>query len=82
MAVYFVIGALLVVWALVLTFGGMARVEDFPRPKPGPRADGRVRGPGDRRVRGADGDHEERAPARGGAEEKAAEEARGRGEAV
>jgi uncharacterized cupredoxin-like copper-binding protein len=30
MAVYFVIGALLVVWALVLTFGGIARVRDFP----------------------------------------------------
>jgi uncharacterized cupredoxin-like copper-binding protein len=30
MAVYFVIGAVLVVWALVLTFGGMARVRDFP----------------------------------------------------
>lgn len=30
MAVYFVIGAVLVAWALVLTFGGMARVSDFP----------------------------------------------------
>ena len=30
MTVYFVIGAVLVVWALVLTFGGMARVNDFP----------------------------------------------------
>jgi plastocyanin len=30
MTVYFVIGAVLVAWALVLTFGGMARVRDFP----------------------------------------------------
>ena len=30
MTVYFVIGAVLVVWALVLSFGGMARVRDFP----------------------------------------------------
>jgi uncharacterized cupredoxin-like copper-binding protein len=30
MTIYFVIGAVLVVWALVLTFGGMARVRDFP----------------------------------------------------
>jgi uncharacterized cupredoxin-like copper-binding protein len=30
MAVYFVIGALLVAWALILTFGGMARNKDFP----------------------------------------------------
>jgi hypothetical protein len=37
MAVYFVIGALLVVWALVLTFGGMTRVKNFPD-----RSQGRV----------------------------------------
>ena len=37
MTVYFVIGAVLVVWALVLTFGGMARVKDFPD-----RSQGRV----------------------------------------
>jgi uncharacterized cupredoxin-like copper-binding protein len=37
MTVYFVIGALLVVWALVLTFGGMARIKDFPD-----RSQGRV----------------------------------------
>jgi plastocyanin len=30
MAVYFVIGGALVAWALVLTFGGMARAKDFP----------------------------------------------------
>ena len=30
MAVYFVIGAAIVVWALILSFGGMARVKDFP----------------------------------------------------
>jgi uncharacterized cupredoxin-like copper-binding protein len=30
MTIYFVIGSVLVVWALVLTFGGMARVRDFP----------------------------------------------------
>jgi plastocyanin len=30
MAVYFVIGGVLVAWALILTFGGMARVTDFP----------------------------------------------------
>jgi uncharacterized cupredoxin-like copper-binding protein len=30
MAVYFVIGAVLVAWALILTFGGMARDKDFP----------------------------------------------------
>lgn len=30
MAVYFVIGAVIVAWALILSFGGMARVNDFP----------------------------------------------------
>jgi uncharacterized cupredoxin-like copper-binding protein len=30
MTVYFVIGAVLIVWALVLTFGGMARIKSFP----------------------------------------------------
>jgi uncharacterized cupredoxin-like copper-binding protein len=30
MAVYFVIGAAVVAWALILSFGGMARVKDFP----------------------------------------------------
>jgi uncharacterized cupredoxin-like copper-binding protein len=30
MTVYFVIGSVLVAWALVLTFGGMARGADFP----------------------------------------------------
>jgi uncharacterized cupredoxin-like copper-binding protein len=30
MAVYFVIGGVLVAWALVLTFGGMARGSDWP----------------------------------------------------
>lgn len=30
MAVYFVIGGVLVAWALILTFGGMARDKDFP----------------------------------------------------
>jgi uncharacterized cupredoxin-like copper-binding protein len=30
MAVYFVIGAVIVAWALILSFGGMARVRDFP----------------------------------------------------
>ena len=30
MAVYFVLGACLVAWALLLTFGGMARGKDFP----------------------------------------------------
>jgi uncharacterized cupredoxin-like copper-binding protein len=30
MAVYFVLGAFLVAWALILTFGGMARGKDFP----------------------------------------------------
>ena len=46
MAVYFVIGAVLVVWALVLTFGGMARVGDFPD-----RSQGRVLMAGVRRSR-------------------------------
>jgi uncharacterized cupredoxin-like copper-binding protein len=30
MAVYFVIGGAIVAWALILSFGGMARVKDFP----------------------------------------------------
>jgi uncharacterized cupredoxin-like copper-binding protein len=30
MAVYFVIGGTVVAWALILSFGGMARVKDFP----------------------------------------------------
>jgi uncharacterized cupredoxin-like copper-binding protein len=37
MAAYFVLGGILVAWALILTFGGMARVKDFPD-----RSQGRV----------------------------------------
>jgi uncharacterized cupredoxin-like copper-binding protein len=35
MTVYFVIGSVLVVWALVLTFGGMRRGGDFPDARTG-----------------------------------------------
>jgi uncharacterized cupredoxin-like copper-binding protein len=35
MTVYFVIGSVLVVWALVLTFGGMRRGADFPDARTG-----------------------------------------------
>ena len=35
MAVYFVIGAVIVAWALILSFGGMARVKDFPNKRAG-----------------------------------------------